>query len=360
MSLPGRSPGAGAPAVLVLRALGLGDLLTAVPALRALRDAFPDHHHVLATTAGVADLARHARLADEVLAAEPLAPLQWGRLRPDVAMNLHGRGPESHAVLAATGPRRLIAFRSPPYEGPAWRAEEHEVHRWCRLLAESDIPTDPSRLALNPPAAGTPAPASPPFTLIHPGAGSPARRWPPARWAAVARAEARAGRRVVVTGGREEIALARDVAAQAGLPPSAVAAGSTGVLGLAALVARANRVFCGDTGIAHLATALGRPSVVLFGPVSPELWGPPPERPWHIALWAGCTGDPHGSQVDQGLLAIGVADVLAASARLDRCHPRIYQRSGAIMGTVANRPAGASWLRTSREGAPHARRGPAG
>ena len=74
-------------------------------------------------------------------------------------------------------------------------------------------------------------------------------------------------------------------------------------------------MICGDTGVAHVATALGRPSVVLFGPVSPAQWGPPPERPQHIALWAGRTGDPHGRTVDPGLLEIGVDDVIEALAR---------------------------------------------
>jgi ADP-heptose:LPS heptosyltransferase len=71
-------------------------------------------------------------------------------------------------------------------------------------------------------------------------------------------------------------------------------------------VAGAALVLCGDTGIAHLATALGTPSVVLFGPVPPSLWGPPPDRPQHVALWA----DP------DGLLDLTVDQVLAAAGRL--------------------------------------------
>ena len=90
-----------------------------------------------------------------------------------------------------------------------------------------------------------------------------------------------------MTGGPDEVDLANDVAAQAGLPPSAVHAGQGGVLTIGRLVAAADRVVCGDTGVAHLATALRTPSVVLFGPTSPALWGPPPDRPWHRALWAG-------------------------------------------------------------------------
>jgi ADP-heptose:LPS heptosyltransferase len=76
-----------------------------------------------------------------------------------------------------------------------------------------------------------------------------------------------------------------------GLGPQAVLAGRTDLLGLSALVASARLLVGPDTGVAHLATAFGTPSVVLFGPTSPALWGPPADRPQHRALWAGRTGD---------------------------------------------------------------------
>ena len=85
---------------------------------------------------------------------------------------------------------------------------------------------------------------------------------------------------------------------------------------LCGLVSAAGRVVCGDTGIAHLATAFRVPSVVLFGPTPPALWGPPAGDPRHRALWSGKTGDPHGKSVDQGLLEISVADVLEALEEL--------------------------------------------
>jgi ADP-heptose:LPS heptosyltransferase len=243
---------------------------------------------------------------------QPLSRLLHGA---GLAVNLHGRGPESHNLLLATEPRRLLAFAHPAVpassQGPRWRADEHEVARWCRLLEESGIAADPRRLDIDLPPGPLPHGAQG-ATLVHPGAGSPARRWPAERFAAVARAEARAGRRVVVTGGPDEVALAHEVAAAAGLPRGAVHAGQSGVLALGRLVAAADRVVCGDTGLAHLATALGTPSVVLFGPTSPALWGPPADRPWHRALWAGTSSDPHGQLPDPGLLAIEVDQVLEA------------------------------------------------
>jgi len=314
------------PVLIVLRALGLGDLLTAVPALRALADAFPSHRRLLATPAALAPLARLTGTVHDVVPAEPLAPLGVAPA-PDVAVNLHGRGPQSHRVLLERCPRRLIAFAHADVAAtagfPSWRADEHEVERWCRLLRESGIPADPRRLDLELPADPTrerPDDAVPEnargATLIHPGAGSAARRWPVERWGVVARAERVAGRRVVVTGSVAEIDLARAVALAAGLDDTAIYAGRTDVLGLARLIAASARVVCGDTGVGHLATALRRPSVLLFGPSSPAHWGPPADRPWHRVLWRGRTGEPNGARPDGGLLDIDVNSVLDALADL--------------------------------------------
>jgi len=304
------------PPVVVLRALGLGGLLTAVPALRALADAFPRHPRLLAVPAALAPLARCAGAVDEVVPAEGLdQPLRRLLHGAGLAVNLHDHGPESHNLLLAAEPRRLLAFAHPAVpassQGPRWRADEHEVARWCRLLEESGIAADPRRLDIDLPPGPLPHGARE-ATLVHPGAASPARRWPAERFAAVARAEAHAGRPVVVTGGQDEVALAHEVATGAGLPRGAVHAGHNGVLALGRLVAAAGRVVCGDTGVAHLATALGTPSVVLFGPTSPALWGPPADRPWHRALWAGTSGDPDGRLPDPGLLAIAVDQVREA------------------------------------------------
>jgi len=307
------------PTLVALRALGLGDLLTAVPALRALADAFPHHRRLLAAPAALRPLAMLTKAIEGVVAVEPLEPLDPSLWGSELAVNLHGRGPQSHRLLEALAPRRTIAFAHPEVPGsaggPAWRAGEHEVARWCRLLTDSGVPADPDRIELDPPALRLPS-ALRGLTLVHPGAASASRRWPAERFAAVARAEARAGRRVAITGDRTEARLAREVARLAGAPAPCVLAGRTTLGELAALVAAAGQVVCGDTGIAHLATAMATPSVVLFGPVAPSEWGPPPGRERHRVLWAGRTGDPHGTDPDPGLLEIGVADVLAALACL--------------------------------------------
>jgi ADP-heptose:LPS heptosyltransferase len=303
-----------APRLLILRALGLGDLLTAVPALRALARARPDHRRVLAAPAPLRPLLPLIGAVDALEEAGELEPLPPRCRDADLAVNLHGSGPESHRVLVAAAPRRMIAFACEAVPesagGPAWDEHEHERVRWCRLLTDSGIPADPDDLLIErPPRSPL---ARPGAVVLHPGAASEARRWPVDRWARVARALSRDGAEVLVTGGPDEVERATAVCGAAGLGHHARMAGRTDVAVLASVVAEASLVLCGDTGVAHLATALGTPSVVLFGPTSPERWGPPADRPRHRVLWAGREGDPHGTEPDPGLLEIGVEDVLAA------------------------------------------------
>jgi ADP-heptose:LPS heptosyltransferase len=285
--------------VLALRALGLGDLLTGVPALRALRRARPADRLVLAAPAGLAPLARLTGAVDALLPQADLdRPL--GTDRPALAVNLHGRGPQSTDLLRATEPGQLWSFG----EGPQWTPGEHEVDRWCRLLAHYGVPADPGDLALDRPPVASPAPGA---VVVHPGAAAGSRRWPVDRFAAVAAALRADGHRVVVTAGPSE----RDLAAAVGTEVAA-----PDLLGLAALVADAALVVCGDTGVGHLATAYGTPSVLLFGPTPPAEWGP--RGGPHVVLWSGGRGDPHGAQPDPGLLRISAADVVDAARRTVR------------------------------------------
>jgi ADP-heptose:LPS heptosyltransferase len=295
---------------VVLRPLGLGDLLTGVPAIRGIRTAVPDHRLVLATTRALAPLAALIDAVDEVLPAVELEPLEWAGPPPDLAVDLHGKGPASHVVVAGLQPRRLLTFDSPGFPGPTWYPDEHEVRRWCRLVSEGlDATCDPDALDLAIPAVPPPVSG---VAVVHPGAAFPGRRWPVDRFAAVARHLAASGLQVAVTGGPAERSLALAVAEGAGLGPEAVLAGRTTSLELAAVVAAARVVVCGDTGVAHLASAYRRPSVVLFGPVSPAWWGPP-VRPQHVVLWHGDgTGDPWGTTLDPALARITVEEVTTA------------------------------------------------
>jgi ADP-heptose:LPS heptosyltransferase len=296
--------------VLVLRALGLGDTLAAVPALRALRRAV-EGRLVLAGPAAPGELLRAAGVVDEVVAAVGLdATVPRGATW---AVNLHGRGPQSHRLLLAAQPRHLVGFAVPDLglTGPTWRADEPERARWCRLVTTTwpGTPADPDDVRLAPPpgAPGTRA------VVVHPGAASAARRWPVERWAQVVRALRAAGHDVVVTGTSAERGIAASLATAAGLPAGAVRAGDTALPDLVRLVADAAAVLSGDTGVAHLAFAYGTPSVTLYGPTPPRWWGPPPGP--HAALWHGDgPGDPHADVPDAALLRVEPAEVLVALA----------------------------------------------
>src|SRR4051812_15392173 len=205
----------GSPTAAGLRPRGLGDLLTGVPAIRGIRAAVPGHRLVLATTRALEPLAALIDAVDEVLPGVELEPLDWTGPPPELAVDLHGKGPLSHVVVAGLHPERLLTFDSPGYPGPTWYADEHEVRRWCRLVSEGlDVDCDPDALDLAVPDLTPPAVDA---AVVHPGAAFPGRRWPPERFAAVARHLAAAGHRVVLTGGPAERELAGTVAEAAGL-----------------------------------------------------------------------------------------------------------------------------------------------
>lgn len=339
---PGR-PGAGTAHpggdVLVLRALGLGDALTAVPALRGVRRAWPDRRLVLAAPRAEGGLLRDLGVVDAVLETDtagisargvtPGADLPWDA-PGHVAVNLHGRGPQSHELLLRTDPDRLVAFACPEAghdAGPRWDDDEHEVARWCRLVADAGGPCGAPDLRLPVPStwsaeAPGPGTARVPHAdvVLHPGAASAARRWPVARWRTVLRDLTARGLTVALTGSAGEKDLVDEVADAATEPGLVLrTAGTLDLPGLVALVARAGLVVCGDTGVAHVATATGTASVLLFGPVAPARWGPAVDPERHTVLWHGtpdAPGDPHGETLDPALARIATDEVLAAAAAL--------------------------------------------
>jgi ADP-heptose:LPS heptosyltransferase len=298
------------PVALALRALGLGDFLTGLPALALLKQALPDHSVVLAAPAVFGPLVRYVPAIDQLLPAGELMPLDRCYAEIEIAVDLHGKGPESRRLLAELQPRRLVSFADPTAgaSGPPWYAAEHEVARWCRLVATAfgldDVPWPSVVGAVEVPEEDVVQG----LTLVHPGAAAESRRWPADRFAKVAAQLRRKGHRVVVTGGRAERSLAEWVAAASG----ASTMPDLSLLQLLSLVAAARLVVCGDTGIAHVASNYRTPSVLLFGPVLPAHWGPPADPVHRVISFGDGTGDPHGSDPDPALLRITVPEVLDA------------------------------------------------
>ena len=308
--------------VLVLRALGLGDALTGVAPIRGLRRLLPDHRIVLAAPAGIGAWMVRMGVVDAVLPTPglvPLGPVSGGH----VAVDLHGRGPESRRLLAVGAPTRLIGFECPEigHRGPRWVRDEHEVHRWCRVVRDAGGRCDVGDLRLRDPAGAAVSRRPDAPVIVHPGAASESRRWPLERWIEIARDLSGQGRDVVVTGSSGEAALTSGIAAA--VPSVTDLGGALDLEGLRGVVEGAAAVLSGDTGIAHLATAVATPSVTLFGPVPPRWWGPTLDPHLHTVIWhgdpgAGAWGDPHADEVDPRLHSITVDEVSEAARHLIR------------------------------------------
>jgi ADP-heptose:LPS heptosyltransferase len=310
------------PKAVVLRALGLGDFVTGLPALAMLRQALPVHRLVLAAPGRFGALLPLGVPVDELVPTGELEPISvHGPV--DVGVDLHGNGPASRRLIEQLRPRRVVGFGGRSgLVGPLWRADEHEVARWCRLVSETfRVP-----MRANPSVAGVlRRPALPALTgavIIHPGAAAPARRWPVNRFATIARRLLDAGHDVTVTGTSDEEGLVAEVATTGARPVTGLS-----LVELCGLMASAPLLLSGDTGIAHLAAAYRTPSVVLMGPVPPMRWGPP-DDPRHVVLWHGPEGDPHADRPHSGLLTIGVPEVWdAVTGLLDRSSALMAERS---------------------------------
>jgi ADP-heptose:LPS heptosyltransferase len=289
--------------VAVLRALQLGDLLCAVPALRALRRALPDSRITLIGLPWAAAFAsRFAHLVDDFLAfpgfpglpetvpdlaALPdfLAAVHAARF--DAVIQLHGRGDVTnplatafkapvHAGFVARG-----AWCADPARHAAWPETGHEIVRLLSLIdflgiaragtaLEFPLSAEERERAMRLRTAHGLVPGG--YVCVHPGARLASRRWPVERFAAVARRVAALGSRVVVTGNADEAALAARVAQ--GIPGAVNVAGDTSLGELGALVAGARLVLCNDTGVSHVAAALRTPSVVVSCGADPWRFAP--------------------------------------------------------------------------------------
>lgn len=116
--------------------------------------------------------------------------------------------------------------------------------------------------------------SGPPLTVLHPGANWPHKRWAAERFAELGDRLAQAGStHIVLTGASEDVSAVQAIAQRMRHPPR-VLAGQTTLRQLGACLERASLVISNDTGVLHLAAALGRPLIGLYGPTAPMLTGP--------------------------------------------------------------------------------------
>lgn len=292
--------------VAILRALKLGDMLCAVPALRALKTALPDTEFVLIGLSWAREfVTRFQRYLDGFLELPgfpglPESPPRIERIGPfleevqsrrfDLVIQMHGSGQVTNRLAVLCRGRRCAGFYVPGQFCPdrdrflTYPETGLEIRRLLRLVAFLGVPPcgeelefplndhDHEHLSAVVGARGTLRPGE--YACIHPGASVPERRWPAADFARVARDLAGRGLQIVITGTAAEQALARTVARD--LPARTLdLAGRTDLGTLAALVAGARLLVCNDTGISHLAAALKIPSVVLSTGANPDRWAPP-------------------------------------------------------------------------------------
>jgi ADP-heptose:LPS heptosyltransferase len=299
--------------IAVFRALFLGDLMLAVPALRALRAGFPDAEITLIGLPWAeAFWRRFPRYVDRFVEFAgypginevPIDPPRIERFLAeqqahgyDVVIQMHGSGATSNPFALALGGRVTIGHYqdSPPpglTAGLPYPDDKHEVHRNLGLVALLGCPADDTRLEF-PLLASDRSEAArllPPrarqarmLVGMHTGASASSRRWPPHYFAQAGDTLAhRYGAQVVLTGGPDETDIAADVARRMTTRPIDLS-GQTSLGGLAAVLNRLDLFLTNDTGPAHIAYALGTPSVTLFGPIDPYRWAPLDQR-IHLAL----------------------------------------------------------------------------
>jgi ADP-heptose:LPS heptosyltransferase len=295
--------------VAVLRALMLGDLVCATPALRALRHALPAAEITLIGLPWARGFARRfAHLVDAFteFPGYPGMPerepdieafagfVQSMRSRRfDLVLQMHGSGETSNEIARALGGRVTAGFHPAGGECPdpqafvSWPARGAEVQRLLALIdflgvprrgdhVEFPVRDDERRDAEALMRASGLARGE--FAIVHPGARLASRRWPVERFACIARLLADSGWRVAVTGsGPEEAAICAALCEQA--CGDVVDLHDRTTLGtLAGLVAAARLVVCNDTGISHVAAGCGTPSVVVSCGADPTRFAPAHRR----------------------------------------------------------------------------------
>ncbi len=286
------------PAILLWRLGALGDSLLLLPALAACRAAFPAREIVVAGQPAALAPARWSGLADRIVdaagpACAPLTagePARAGALPPDLELAVvwSARSQAIGVGLERSGARRVIT-------APALPARHMPVAEYyLATLAGAGVAPVPFRLrapdtALAETEAACQAAtegSGEPIVVLHPGTGSALKCWPLAHFLALAALLRRAGLAVVWTAGPadERTRAGLDAAGEQDrvLPPLDVA-------GLSAVLTRAAVVVSGDCGVAHLAALLEVPSVALFGPTDPLLWGPPGARTSVLRLALPCS-----------------------------------------------------------------------
>ena len=289
--------------IAVVRMLpGLGDLLCAVPALQGLRAARPDARITLIGRGSSRWFAhRYSSLIDDWLGCDWCPGLVESTQDPaaldaflasarqrsfDLAIQLHGDGRATNPFTAALGARRWGGLSRAFTPGGSTMLVDDAAHEADRCVeairaAEIDITPGPGGFPVGPADRAPAAVGDGPVAVVHAGGSRPDRRWPAECFSAVTAALADRVGCVALTGSRYELpvtALVRDGLDATARRRVVDLAGQTTLGTLAALLARSSVVVSNDTGVAHLAAAVGARTVTIFGGSDRRRWEP--RGPW--------------------------------------------------------------------------------
>lgn len=290
--------------IAVFRALNLGDLLCAIPALRALRARYPDARITLIGLPAMAEFARRlSRYIDAFasfpgipgLPEQPFDPRAFvdflhreRQAEYDLLLQMHGKGAITNSLVCMLGARRYAGYFEPgafcpdPAGFMPYPEAIPEVRRHLKFMEFLGI--EPRGEALEFPVRNDEWTQLDDLSIrfgfgqghyvcIHPGARDARRWWAPSKFARVADLLAGQGNTVIFTGTAVERGAVTRVQEKMTCP-SINLAGETDLGVLGALIGRARLLVSNDTGVSHLAAAMGTPSVVIFLASDPIRWAP--------------------------------------------------------------------------------------
>ncbi len=299
--------------ILVIRLDLLGDLIMSLPAIDALKHAYPKAEITVLALPSIAPVLDLAPEVDRILSydvnrvrrpRDVLNPVYWReffalvrrlrRTRFDLCLSLHGRFACVMAWLSRGARRYGYAREAYPFmlthtlPGGRYDVRQHESIYDLRLAELAGARVDWAR---QPAPKLSVAPAEQRRTrhllaefdirpesllvVVHPGAfNGSAKRWLPEHWGELAtRLHEELGAAVILTGTPAEGGIVHEVARHCRFKPL-VLAGQTSIVQLAALLKRADLLLSSDSGPSHMAAALGTPQVTIFGPTDPAVYGP--------------------------------------------------------------------------------------
>ena len=282
--------------ILVIRGGAIGDFILTLPAIAALRQQFPEAYLEVLGYPHIVHLAKAGGLVDhyQSIEARQLAGFfsQNGHLSEDLAAYFSDfdliisylYDPDEifkTNVARCTAAQFIVAPHRP---GPTTRVHATRVFlQPLERLAIFDADPVPRLKIEPPPAAGIqmfgPVEGEPaPLLALHPGSGSEKKNWPEPKWAElIARLINETRFNLLLVGGEAEGERLQRLAAA--LPPARVRVAQSLPLSQLAMLLSLCVGFVGhDSGISHLAAALGLPGIVLWGDTEEEVWRPPSEK----------------------------------------------------------------------------------